>query len=114
MKQKWKDARGETLVEVLASILIGALSVALLFTAVTASNSMDKTARETDEKYNIALTNADLQAAPVPDTVIDPAYAMVNVKKAGDAADAGINVPVTFYGGENALSYALASSPSPP
>ena len=37
MKRKWNDAHGETLVEVLASVLICSLSVALLFSMVMAS-----------------------------------------------------------------------------
>ena len=34
MRKKLRDNRGETLVEVLASILIAALSVALLFSSI--------------------------------------------------------------------------------
>ena len=47
MREKLQSTRGETLVEALAAILICALSVALLFSAVMASARMDRLAQGT-------------------------------------------------------------------
>lgn len=104
MKRKLKSNRGETLVEVLASILIGALSVALLFTAVMASVNMDRTAKETDSKYKEVLAAAEGRTAEFDPFA--PAATDKTVKVANGSSVA--NVPVTFYGGDGALSYALA------
>lgn len=61
MKKKLQSARGETLVEVLACILICALSVALLAGAVTVSVSIDRRAQKMDTEYYEALSNAEAQ-----------------------------------------------------
>lgn len=106
MKRKLKSAQGETLVEVLAAILIGALSVALLFTAVMASVRMDEAARAVDEAYSAVLSKAEKQETAIADTEgILPADAKVIVKN--DAIDKSAGVSVTFYGGGDALSYKL-------
>lgn len=128
MKRKWKDARGETLVEVMASILIGALSVVLLFTAVLSSSKMGKTAqtqtvdgRVTEAwKFNKALKAAEEQTTPASSSEI-PGSATVTVAgkiknpDGTETATASVtltldthDVPeVIFYGGEDALSYKL-------
>lgn len=59
MRRKLKSGRGETLVEVLASILIASLSVALLFGCVMASSNMDRRAKELDAGHYEALTAAE-------------------------------------------------------
>lgn len=119
MKRKLKNNRGETLIEVLASILIGALAVALLFTAVMASVNMDRTAQKLDYdinkvKFNEALSKAEGQddATDKADTSIVPAGTKVTVKNPDVAGPAEIEV--NFYGGEGALSYALPTPPAGP
>lgn len=62
MMKKIRDDRGETLVEVLASILIASLSVALLFGCVMASSSMDRDAKKLDEEHYAALAAAEAQS----------------------------------------------------
>ena len=101
MARKLNDNRGETLVEVLASILIAALSVALLFTAVMASVNMDKTAKAADKALSDSLNAAEGQGTGDVYTVPSGA----NVTISGNSATA--TPPVIFYGGEGALSYAL-------
>ena len=59
MKRKLRGSRGETLVEVMASIVIGTLSVALLFGAIMASAQIGKSAQETDGAYYQALSAAE-------------------------------------------------------
>lgn len=58
--QKVQNNRGETLIEVLASVLITALSVALLFTCVMATTKMDSAAKEKDSGHYEALSNAEV------------------------------------------------------
>lgn len=65
--------RGETLIEVLASIVIASLSVALMFGCIMVSAQMDKDARAMDEEYYLGLTAADTQVdASTPDAPENP------------------------------------------
>lgn len=108
MRQKLKKTEGETLIEVLASILIGALSVALLFSAVQASTRMDRTAEEMGKAFRIALMAAEEQVEPLTGTAIVLADARVTViHKNPETLEA--ELPVAFYGGEGAVSYVLSA-----
>lgn len=104
MRRKLSDVRGETLVEVLASILIGSLSVALLFSMVMASGNMDRGAKEADEAFMESLNAAEGRTS-VPAV---PAGAKVTVGNKDSTVTSDTAEPhVTFYGGEGAVSYAL-------
>lgn len=71
--KKLHNDRGETLIEVLASIVIGSLSVALMFGCIMVSAKMDEDARDLDKKHYAGLTAADAQeAVPAPDDSEDP------------------------------------------
>lgn len=105
MKRKLRDARGETLVEVLASILIAALSVALLFSAVLASARMDRSAEQTDDAFQASLRAAEEQDKE--DAVTVPDDAKVTVKNKDSLVLATAEPSVVFYGGNGAISYAL-------
>lgn len=108
MKSKLIDARGETLIEVLASVLIGALSIALLFGAVMASSRMDKTAHELDEVFYENLSGAERRTPA--DSALIPADTKVTVTNTDPAIIAEAEVEVAFYGGKGALSYALGGT----
>ncbi len=56
---KLKNRAGETLAEVLVSILVIAFAVLLLASMVSASGSIDLSTRERDEKFYQDLTNAE-------------------------------------------------------
>lgn len=129
MTEKLRNSRGETLVEVLACVLICTLSIALLLGSVTSSSNIDLQAQTADEAYYEALSKAERQApAPAaPVTPVDPgdpggadtgdtygeASATLTIT---DAADNSTNPPsktiadVEFYGSERLLSYALEKS----
>lgn len=113
MREKLRDSRGETLVEVLASVLICALSVTLLFGAVMASSNIDLKAQEADGEYYDALTKAERQkdtdkhassGAAVTVTSKDAGGTLLNsVEIKADDEDSGLS----FYGSERLLSYAV-------
>lgn len=102
MIHKLKSQRGETLVETMASIVIAALSVALLFTCVMAASQINRMAREADEAYYKALTAAEEQTDAVPPDG--------TVKIAGGGHEN--TFPISLYGGEGLYSYALKGAGS--
>lgn len=105
MRKRLQDNRGETLVEVLASILIGALSVSLLFGAILVSSRMDRSAEQTDETFHASLRAAEDQTVPLT----DPTMVTVKNEALSDLTKQEKDVSVNFYGGKGALSYALPS-----
>ena len=110
---KWRDERGETLVEVVASVLIMTLSVLLLFSAVMVSVRINKSAKGSDEEFYSALNAAEGQSTPAP-TGIVPTGSKVTVKQEQPASAAtSVEVEVDFYGGEGALSYQYSPTPPP-
>lgn len=103
MKRKLKNNRGETVVEVLASVLIAVLSVALLFGAVMASGSMDRGAQKTDADFYAGLSEA--QAHKGTPAAVDKEVE-ISIGNPGSIASA--DVSVYFYGGGGVLSYVPA------
>lgn len=111
MEKKWSDERGETLVEVMASILIMTLAVLLLFSAVMTSIRINKSAQDLDKKFYVALNAAEeqKQGTEVTDNTIVPAGSKVKVGQGTDLTEIAVN----FYGGEGALSYSYPSPAGP-
>lgn len=123
MREKLQSSRGETLVEVLASILICALSIALLFGAVMASTRMDQTAQEADARYYQDLSKAERQRKDPPpgsesDVFTPPAGTAPAVKVENKSLPSPGELPpppvtlgesdgLLFYGTERLLSYAV-------
>ena len=112
MRKRLQDNRGETLVEVLASILIGALSVSLLFGTILVSSRMDRGAEQTDETFHASLRAAEDQTVRLTDHDIVPSDAKVTVinEALSDLTKQEKEVSVNFYGGKGALSYALPAA----
>lgn len=101
MRKKLRSARGETLVEVLCAILIGALSVSLLFSTVMVSIRIDQSAKAADESLATDLSNAEVRGTEVGSSMVT-----VKIKNTEITTD----VAVILYGGQDVLSYALAPS----
>lgn len=97
---KLRENRGETLVEVMASVVIAALSVALLFGCAMASSNMDKDARELDEKRYDALSAAEARA----DGTTGLAPGTVEIKNTDDGAQS-LDITISVHGGEGLYSY---------
>lgn len=96
MRKKWKDCRGETLVEVLASILIASLSVALLFGGIMASSAIGRSAQSLDETYYEALSNAEERTGDTEPQEVTVSRGGVSTTITG----------VQRYGGEGIYAYA--------
>ena len=58
LKHKLRSQKGETLIELLVSILIAALSVGMLMTGVTVSSRLNQAAQERDAVFYQLLTKA--------------------------------------------------------
>lgn len=96
MRAKLKSSRGETLVEVLASILIATLSVALLLGGVAVSVNLGRQADAADDSFYAILTAAESRTGV-------PASGTITIVEGGTS----ISIPVWAYGGEGLWSYAL-------
>lgn len=109
LAQKLHSARGETLVEVLAAVLICSLAVLLLVSYATAAARIDKRAQEGDEAYYAALNAAEEHAGVTvkdSETPASPAPGNVAVAVKDDPAKA-TTLPVLYYGGDGVYSYAV-------
>lgn len=124
MREKLRTSRGETLVEVLASVLVCSLSIMLLLGAVTASTDIDLQAQNADGEYYAALTKAERQSKVKlpPDDESDISPDAVGAKVTvvnGDGKTAEIPAVgdgengLHFYGTDRLLSYAV-DKPEPP
>lgn len=106
--KKLRNNRGETLVEVMAAILISALSVALLFSCVTASFDMDKDAKELDKKHYEALTAAETYTEGGGKYPKQTGTVSVTNKAITDPTKSPKEVSVEIYGGAGMYSYKRA------
>lgn len=106
VREKWRDERGETLIEAVASILIMTLSVLLLFSAVIVSVRINGKAKELDQAFYSVWNAAEEQSAEALPGIV-PAGSTVEVKQISPAptSAASVKVRVSFYGGEGVLSY---------
>lgn len=96
--KKWKNDRGELMVEVLAAILVATLSVALLFSCISASSQIDGGTEDLDEAHYNALTAAD---APGP--TASPVLDNITVTITGNGSSTSPTIEV--FGGEGMYSY---------
>ena len=94
MGRKLKDSRGETLVELLAAILIAALSVALLFTCCMASVEMGRESQAADERYYVNLSAAEARTE-----------VKVTEKVKVEGNSESVEVDINLYGGDGMYSY---------
>lgn len=92
---KLKSRRGETLTEVLVSMLIVVMSALMLATMVVSAASINKKANDAVEKVYEELAAAEAKAA------VD-SNGFVTVGFGGMASE--ITVNVDYYGGGNALT----------
>ncbi len=102
--EKLHENRGETLIETLAAILVAALATALLFSGVTTSVKMAKSAQVADDAYYKTVSGAENRKTAVS----VPTQPYVTVKVSGnDVVFVPIptTVNVNLYGGNGLYSY---------
>lgn len=96
LNKKLRSQRGETLVELLAAILISSLSVAMLLGGVTVSANLGRQADTADAYFYETLTAAEKRQTPVASGSIELTEGITS-----------FSIPVRVYGGEGLYSYAL-------
>lgn len=69
-REKLKNRRGETLVEVLIAILVAGISLAILASMIATSMSINTRAREMDDALYGALSDAETHAFTAGDAAI--------------------------------------------
>ena len=103
MKNKLKSQKGETLVELLAAILISEAAT-LLMSGVAASIQMIRKTDETDDRFYQALSAAENRETPVAEGV--DAAPQVKVQE----GEWEVSLPVQVYGTEELYSYGLEAT----
>lgn len=101
IKRKLRSQRGETLVEVLAAVLVAALSVSMLLGGVAVSGKINGKAQGTDQYFYETLTQAESRQTPVTDGIT----ARPSVKVSENMVTA--EIPIQVYGDKGLYSYAL-------
>lgn len=107
--KKLHNNRGETLIEVLASILIGSLSVALMFGCIIVATDMDEDAKTLDLQHYVDLSTADAQNAdpmPVPVKVTIERVSLLLEEETAPS----MQLDMKIYGGEGMNSYSRDDS----
>jgi competence protein ComGC len=103
MIKKLRNSRGETLVEMLASILIGTLAVSMLVSAIMVSVRINKQAQASDASFYEGLTAAELQETPIDkDNSITMTF-----KSTSEPNAEHIKISVNLYGSGGIYSYKI-------
>ena len=99
------DSRGETLVEVLASILIAALSAALLFSCIASSVRINRSAQAADAAHYQALSAAEGQT-----DALEGVNASITIQGENSGQ---VEIDIDLYGGEGLYSYSKKEGAGP-
>lgn len=104
IKAKLHSQKGETLVELLASILVATLSIGLLLGGVAVSAAIDRQAQNMDKTFYEALTKAESRQTSVTSGIAP--QASVEVQEGAKS----VKIPVEVYGEQRLYAYALEPS----
>ena len=96
---KLRSKRGETLVEMLVSIVLLGLSISIMSVMVATAYNMNMAAREADEKYY-----SDLSAAEAKNNKVD------TVKVSISDGTKTVDIKVDIFGGDSLRSNARSGS----
>lgn len=95
---KLKNRRGETLVEMLAAILIFTLASVVLYSMITTATDMNEQARRKDEQNQAQMVALELQeGTPKTGTV------SIKVTSSNGTVNTMNNIKVKLYGEANGL-----------
>lgn len=107
--KKLHNDRGETLVEVLATIVVATLSVTLLFGCIMTSSKIDMDAKDLDKQHYEDLNNAEEQGTPAAfDSTETFSVTIARIDSDPDADPtpvASADLLIAVYGGEGMYSY---------
>lgn len=102
IQAKLRSQRGETLVELMAAILISTLSVGLLLGGVAVSANINRQAQNTDAAFYHILSAAESRQVPASGGVAaDPS---IQVREHSSKT---VEIPVQVYGDSGLYAYAL-------
>lgn len=100
MKRKFKNPKGETIIEVLCAILVAGLASGLLMSCFIASHSMAQQARKADRNLRKSITAAEEQrGASATEMNVKIKYII------GNSPNGESTIPVYAYGDNNVYSY---------
>ncbi len=101
IRKKLCNQRGETLVELMVSILIATLSVGLLLGGVAVSANINQQAEKADVYFYETLSAAESQKEPLSDGIA--AKPTIDLEESAKT----IRIPVQVFGGKGLYTYAL-------
>lgn len=101
IQRKLHSQRGETLVEVMASILVAVLSVGLLLNGIAVSASINRQGKTMDQYFYETLTAAENRQVPVTEGIA--AHPSIHIAEGAKTVD----IPVQVYGNQGMYAYAL-------
>lgn len=104
LRERLASHSGETLVETLVSVLVIAMAALLLASMISASGSIDISARNEDDEFYKSLSAAELQADTSESGSIE---IIVQKQNGGEYTDEGApeTVQVDAYGADGLASY---------
>lgn len=105
--KKIHSQRGETLVELLASILIGTMAIALLLGSVAAASRIDAQTKKSDAVYYQALSAAEKQQTALSMPGARVSVRLLNLMAGTPPAQNPRDFAIEVYGGEGIYSYKL-------
>lgn len=103
-----RNSRGESLVEVLVSVLVGSLALLLLASLIAVSARIIKRAKDTDAPYYAALNAAEAHGEVQPNGTVTNTGGTAGTVKVMEGATvvATFNeTEIEFFGGEGIWSY---------
>lgn len=110
LTEKLRSKRGETLVEMLVSIVILCLTVSLSAAMIMTSYNITRQARLEEEKYNLEMSNAEKLFGIMSDGEAVTATVKISPKEAIDTSET-VSITVTLNGtttdGNALRSYSL-------
>ena len=105
LRSKFAAERGETLVELMASILIGTLAIALLFGSSMTAGKIDQTTQAADAAHYASLSAAEQQQAEL--TLSPPPQVKISNPLNGMTKQ----LDIAGCGDEGLYAYALKTNP---
>lgn len=100
---KLRDNKGETIVEVLISIVVASLSVAFLFSCIITSSNMEKDAKEADKEFYTALSGAEERKTELTEGNVEITLEL--------STPVHTDVPISIYGDDGVYSYDKKETP---